>query len=764
MKSLLNKHPIIREILDSLNDAVFIHEFSTGEIHEVNQQACNMYGYTQDEMKHLKIVDMSSGVSPYTQNDALKFIQKSVEGQPQLFEWHARHRNGNLFWVEINMKYSTLGGTMLVIVIARDITDRKKNETDLRESEERYRMLFDNNPNPMWVYDIETLKFLTVNDAAVYHYGYSKDEFLVMTLKDIRPPEDIPILLQVIGEAKNLLRETGTWNHRKKDGTIINVEITTHELAYKNSNSRLVLINDVTERKKIQDDLRASEERFRLTFKTSPDSVNINRLSDGMYVEINEGFSRIMGYTNDDVIGKTSLGLNIWSNPEDRKELVRGLREKGYYDNLEAQFRKKDGIILTGLMSARLINLKGEPHLISITRDISDRKIAEVKIMDALKKAEQADNLKTQFLYNMSHEIRTPMNAICGFSDLLCNPNLPYEKQQKYSGIIQRRTNDLLTLIEDILDISKIEVDQLQLKETSGDVNELLKDLYQTWANFRIAGEIPKNISWKIEYSLIPPENYVTTDFFRLRQILSNLLANAYKYTEEGIITFGCFLNQNKELQFYVKDTGIGIPNDKYDIIFDRFRQLEEGYLNRKSSGTGLGLSIVKGLVNLMNGKIWLESEPGKGSIFQFTLPYFPEINIQIKTTKEMPENKDWSDKSILIVEDDISNSELIKALLEDYNFNLLFAETGKECLEILFGQKLHIDFILMDIRLPDISGLDLTRKIKKDNPKMPIIAQTAYATSHDLAECLNAGCNNYIPKPLIREKLIEKIMVYINI
>jgi PAS domain S-box-containing protein len=662
------------------------------------------------------------------------------------------------------MKYSTLGGTMLVIVIARDITDRKKNETDLRESEERYRMLFDNNPNPMWVYDIETLKFLTVNDAAVYHYGYSKDEFLVMTLKDIRPPEDIPILLQVIGEAKNLLRETGTWNHRKKDGTIINVEITTHELAYKNSNSRLVLINDVTERKKIQDDLRASEERFRLTFKTSPDSVNINRLSDGMYVEINEGFSRIMGYTNDDVIGKTSLGLNIWSNPEDRKELVRGLREKGYYDNLEAQFRKKDGIILTGLMSARLINLKGEPHLISITRDISDRKIAEVKIMDALKKAEQADNLKTQFLYNMSHEIRTPMNAICGFSDLLCNPNLPYEKQQKYSGIIQRRTNDLLTLIEDILDISKIEVDQLQLKETSGDVNELLKDLYQTWANFRIAGEIPKNISWKIEYSLIPPENYVTTDFFRLRQILSNLLANAYKYTEEGIITFGCFLNQNKELQFYVKDTGIGIPNDKYDIIFDRFRQLEEGYLNRKSSGTGLGLSIVKGLVNLMNGKIWLESEPGKGSIFQFTLPYFPEINIQIKTTKEMPENKDWSDKSILIVEDDISNSELIKALLEDYNFNLLFAETGKECLEILFGQKLHIDFILMDIRLPDISGLDLTRKIKKDNPKMPIIAQTAYATSHDLAECLNAGCNNYIPKPLIREKLIEKIMVYINI
>jgi len=891
MHNILSKQPIILEILDNINDALFIHDFITGEIIEANQQACNMYGYIKEEIKRLKIEDLSSGISPYTQKDALIYIQKSAEGKHQIFEWHARQKNGMLFWVEVNMNFSTLKGIKYIIVIerniserklaekalienesyfrslfenstdlvrvidssgiikyispsvkqilgyeweelagksefdlihpedvilvkerwnivtktfgpiqqrievrmrhadgswryhevignnllndpiikgfvvnSRDITEKKKIDIELREIESRYRMLFDNNPNPMLVYDKTSLKILAVNDAIVHHYGYSRDEFLTMSIKDMRPPEEIPVMLKVIGEAKNLVRESGIWKHLKKDGTVLNVEITSHDITHQGHIARLVLINDVTERKKVEDALRGSEEIFRLTFKTSPDSVNINRLSDGMYVEINEGFSRIMGYTENDAIGKTSLELNIWADPTDRKELIMGLNENGYCDNLEAKFRKKNGTVLTGLMSARIINLKGEPHIISITRDISDRKLAEEKMMDALKKAEQADSLKTQFLYNMSHEIRTPMNAICGFADLLCNPDLPYEKQQKYSGIIQRRTNDLLMLIEDILDISKIEVNQLQLKETSDDINELLKDLYQTWANFKIAGEIPKNISWKVEYGLIPPENYVITDFFRLRQVLTNLLSNAYKYTEEGLITFGCFLNEKKELQFYVKDTGVGIPIDKYEIIFDRFRQLEEGYLNRKSSGTGLGLSIVKGLIKMMNGRIWLESKPDKGSIFHFTLPYYPEMKLQNNIRKEISEKHDWSDKSILIVEDNISNTELIKALLEDYNFKLYYAETGKECLEIIIKQKQNIDLILMDIRLPDLNGLDLTRRIKVDNPDMPVIAQTAYATSHDLAECLNAGCNNYISKPLIREKLIEKILLYINV
>lgn len=711
--------------------------------------------------------DFVNRIKPEERNEILEEIHASLKNQKGFsFEKSIIFNDGRIRYIK------TIGEPIFddqnqvthIIGTAQDITDFKLLQLNLIESEEKYRSLFESSYDAIGVSLNGIILF--VNKSYLNMFGFKKEEEVQgHSILETIAPECVDQIKENIDKRKNGESVPAYYETKgiKKNGEIFDFEVYVSLVNIKNQKCSLAIIRDITERKRAQDALKEEEEKFRLTFQTSPDSININRFEDGMYIEVNEGFTRIMGYNPEDVIGKTSLELNIWVNTEDRDELVRGLKEKGYYNNLEAQFRKKNGEIVYGLMSARIINFKGAPHIISITRDIDDRKLAETKIVEAMRRAEQADNLKTQFLYNMSHEIGTPMNAICGFADLLCQADLPYEKQKKFSSIIQRRTNDLLVLIEDILDISKIEAGQMILKETQGDIHEVIKDIYQTWANIKNSEQSPKNITWYTDIKIHTSESIVLIDFQRLKQILNNLISNAYKYTDSGSIVLGCFKNDNSELEFFIRDTGIGISKDKHEIIFDRFRQLEEGYLNRKSGGTGLGLSIVKGLIKLMNGKIWLDSEPGKGSTFHFTVPYNPVDNVKNILKISNIQIKNWSHKTILVVEDDISNIELICALLDDFKFNIKIATRGTECLNLIFEEKIPINLILMDIRMPDINGIQLTKKIREHFPNLPIIAQTAYATSADLVECLQAGCNGYIPKPLSKGKLIELIMSHIQ-
>ncbi len=277
-----------------------------------------------------------------------------------------------------------VGDAILGIVgVNVDITERIQAEIALRGSEERYRLLFESNPIPMWLFDLESLAFLAVNEAAVQHYGYSRQEFLSMTLKDIRPPEDVPALLEDVSREISGFSKRGVWRHLKKDGTLIDVEITLHTLDWMSRPARLVIANDVTERERMEAALRASEDKFSKAFHTSPDSVNINRLSDGTYMEVNDGFTKVTGYSKEDVIGRTSLEIDIWAYPEDRSRLVEGLRAHGEVVNLEANFRMKDGTEKVGLMSASLIEIDGQPCILSITRDISDRKQMEQTLRES---------------------------------------------------------------------------------------------------------------------------------------------------------------------------------------------------------------------------------------------------------------------------------------------------------------------------------------------------------------------------------------------
>jgi signal transduction histidine kinase len=375
----------------------------------------------------------------------------------------------------------------------------------------------------------------------------------------------------------------------------------------------------------------------------------------------------------------------------------------------------------------------------------------------AKNKAEESDKLKTAFLQNMSHEIRTPMNAIMGFSDLLTENFENKDKLEKFTEIIKLRCDDLLVIINDILDFSKIESGLLTIIPEKCDIKSLFNELNAFFTepqkrtdNIRLNFETYDNNS---NFSFI-------TDKVKLKQILINLIGNALKFTEQGSVTCGCKADNNL-LVFHVIDTGIGIPLDKQEYIFERFSQLNQ--LPQKNlGGTGLGLSIVKGLTNLLGGKVWLESEAGKGSTFYFSIKYEKSDILTVENpTNEENYSVNNSNKTILIVEDDYYNSEFLKEVFSSFGFHIITTQYGQEAIHIALNNS--IDLILMDIRLPDITGYDASKAILQMKPNMKIIAQTAYAALDERANALNNGCVDYISKPTKRDLLLLLIIKYLT-
>lgn len=385
------------------------------------------------------------------------------------------------------------------------------------------------------------------------------------------------------------------------------------------------------------------------------------------------------------------------------------------------------------------------------------------ELFKAKKKAEESDKLKSAFLANMSHEIRTPMNAILGFGELLRHPNLSKTKRDEYINIIQSKGNQLLHLINDIIDLSKIESNTVVIKSEPFILNQLLDELSISYQRMVSISGPRKPIGLEFVKGLSDSKSYILADVNRLKQILSNLIDNAIKFTHEGEIMVSYELVENKFLQFCVKDSGIGIPPDKQTIIFERFRQVSEDN-TLLHYGTGLGLSIVKSLVGLTGGKVWVESEPGLGSQFCFTLPYHPAFNGNHKEPRNQPDVKDidWRHKTILLAEDDDDNFLFLEELLRVTNVKILRTRDGKETLEMAIASN-DIDLILMDVKMPLMSGYEAARQIKQLKSNIPIIAQTAYAMEEDRRNALASSCNEYIAKPIEAQKLFYLIAKYLN-
>ena len=378
--------------------------------------------------------------------------------------------------------------------------------------------------------------------------------------------------------------------------------------------------------------------------------------------------------------------------------------------------------------------------------------------MIAKEKAEESDRLKTAFLANMSHEIRTPMNGILGFLYLLNSKDLDDSSRQQYTNVVNVSGQRLHNTINDIIEISKIEAGEQEIKNSIFNISEIMQyhiDFFQLQAK-------QKGITLSIAEQNSPELSFVETDKYKLESILTNLVKNALKFTSQGTIKLGNYL-ENGSLVFYVKDTGCGIPPNKIETIFERFMQVETG-LARSHEGSGLGLTIAKGYVNILGGNIWLQSEVGKGSTFYFSIPYksssienypFPEEE------KEIPDQY-VKENTILIAEDDDLSYQYLEVILKQKNIRLFRAKNGLEAIQLL-KQNPDISLILMDIKMPEMDGLEATREIRKFNKKIPVIAQTAYALSGDKENSIQAGCNGYLTKPIQPTELFSILDNYLD-
>ncbi|MDP2721996.1 MAG: response regulator [Bacteroidales bacterium] len=391
------------------------------------------------------------------------------------------------------------------------------------------------------------------------------------------------------------------------------------------------------------------------------------------------------------------------------------------------------------------------------------------KLSEARIKAENSDRLKSAFLVNMSHEIRTPMNGIMGFADLLKSPDLPGEKQQEYIDIIKRSGHRMLNIINDIIDISKIESGLMEVVLSDTSINEIIEYIY----TFFKPEMDNKQIQFSIRKSLPDKKDIIKTDHEKIIAILTNLVKNAIKFTNTGSIEVGykiVSLIHESMIQFYVKDTGIGIPKDKLNSVFERFIQVGTQNINTEQ-GAGLGLSISKSYVEMLGGSIWVENnfnhdQEVVGSTFFFTIPYSNEIRnklTQVETQRTTPPVGQHFNLKILIVEDDEVSDLLITTALKKYHHQILHTQSGDEAIRICRNNP-DIDLILMDIKMPLMDGYEATRRIREFNSQVVIIAQTAFGLEGDREKVLEAGCNDYISKPLLINNLIDIISSHLPI
>lgn len=372
------------------------------------------------------------------------------------------------------------------------------------------------------------------------------------------------------------------------------------------------------------------------------------------------------------------------------------------------------------------------------------------------KKAEQSDHLKSAFLANMSHEIRTPMNAILGFTQLL-HRDLPKVKRDEFLNVIQDNSQSLLRLIEDIIDISKIEAGELTLKMEHCNLNSIINEIASNYKQ-----ELTNYPNKKLDIVVDVPKDglIMISDPTRIKQILINMVSNSFKYTEEGTLTISYQLVSNW-VRFKITDTGTGIKKEHLNEIFDRFRKIETDESYKIQQGTGIGLSITKNLVRMLGGEVGVESVYGEGSEFHFTLPYIPvEVKLKAKDTLskvDTPHKIDFKDKLFLVAEDERTNFEFLKKVLERNGAKVIHAKNGEEAVK-LCEQNENIDLILMDIMMPIMNGYDAAIAIKELNSKIKILAQTALAMEGDAERVLSSGCDDYISKPVRIKELLRKV------
>jgi PAS domain S-box-containing protein len=627
--------------------------------------------------------------------------------------------------------------------------EKVKTEKELKESEEKFRTITENSADAIFVVD-QSGKYVFTNKKVTELLGYSKEEMVSITLIDLAPDNQADKFMFLFNQLLSKGKVTGEVELLKKDGTFLPVDINAVVLP---GGLLYGSCRDISEKKLAEKELIESEKKYRSIFENIQDvyyQIDIN----GNITAISPSIKRLSGYTPEELIGKPSAFFYLY--PEERKSLLENLSNKGEVWDYEIRMRTRDEQIkYTSLNAHLMFDTEGKPIGIEGSlRDVNERKHIEIELKKAKEKAEESDRLKSAFLTNISHEIRTPMNGILGFTELLKEPNLSSDDQQDYIQTIQISGARMLNTINSIVDISKIESGLMKVDINETNINEKIEFTYKF---FKPEAEI-KGLHLLFKNSLPAKEAIIKTDNEKVYGMLTNLIRNAIKFTYEGSIEFG-YEKKGKYLEFFVKDTGVGIPKNQMELIFERFRQGSESH-NRGYEGSGLGLSIAKSYVEMLGGEIWVESEEGKGSTFYFTIPYNAVSEEKIKivnTVSEEQKEVEIKKLKTLIVEDDEISYSLLTRMLQKISKEVLHAITGVQAVEVCRNNP-DIDLVLMDIRMPVMDGNEATRQIRQFNTNVIIIAQTAYAFAGDKELAIEAGCNDYISKPINSTTLFELI------
>ncbi|MEN6424660.1 MAG: response regulator [Phycisphaerales bacterium] len=683
-------------------------------------------------------------------------------------------------------------GSVLSRVI-RYAIERKEYERQLRTSEERYRTIFENSAVAITVADC-ALRLVSWNRVTEELLGMDASDLEGREVSTLHPPQEWQRLLALDIQQDRSESHLETKIVRKT-GETIDVEISLSPLRGTRGEitGSMAVMKDITTRKRAETALREREERLNLAISGGDLATWDWNVTTGR-IDVNSRWLEMLGY----IRGELKPHMSTWEDlvhPDDLPPTMSALeahlqgRTASY--ETEHRLRHKSGRWVWVLDKGRVTERDedGRPLRACGTHlDITERKEAEESLKQAKEQAEQmsrdlmeatrranemadqaraANAAKSQFLANMTHEIRTPMNAIIGFSDLLADQQLTAE-QREYVGMIRDSGHHLLHLINDILDLSKIEANRVQIESENCDLAAVLRSVETMMRPLADT----KGLELQVVKSPDVPD-LVRTDGSRLRQCLVNLISNAIKFTEAGYVHVHVRPDGPREeprLRFDVEDTGIGIPSDKQELIFEAFTQAD-GTTTRKYGGTGLGLTITRRLAELLGGAVTVRSEPGRGSVFSLTILAGvctqEKASPQDSSTDKPPEIKgDGSQNTqfsgrVLVAEDVRTNRLLIQLMLERLGLDVTVVENGDEA--VAEATRGSYDMILMDVQMPRKNGHEATRELRRLGVTTPIVALTAHAMKGDRQDCLAAGCDDYLAKPIERDGLVAVLMRYLR-
>ena len=662
-----------------------------------------------------------------------------------------------------------MGGIILVgliwtFQIQRQKHALQKSEATLKEREELLNSIFETTPLPLFIGRKEDGQHLKVNKSALEFHQLTEEELFAIKSKSVYVhPEDRERILEKLqkeGRVSNEEVEFIRYGTQEARWCLLN----TYPITYLGEEALFSAIYDITERKQMEIALRDREEALNIVFETTPQPLSINRKKGGQFLKVNQAMVEFHRLSEEELLKRTAK--EVYTNQEDLKKTVDLLRKEGRVTNLEIQLKR------LATNEPRWVLVSSYPttyfeELVSVIAvyDITERRQVEEELKIAMEAAEDANRAKSEFLANMSHEIRTPMNAILGFTELL-SEHIEEKQQKNYLSSIQSSGKSLLSLINDILDLSKVEAGKLELEYATVDPHSVFEEMQVIFSQ-KIA---EKGLDFIIE---IDPEfpKAIILDETRLRQVLLNLIGNAIKFTHSGFIHLSARHHYPEEDQshldliFSVQDSGIGIPQEQRESIFGAFEQ-QKGQSTSEYGGTGLGLAITKRLVEMMQGEISVSSEVGKGSSFYVTMRA-----VQVASVDELDSRKEslidldavhFEHATILITDDIELNRNLVKGFLEQYDLNFYEAANGKEAIEV--AKRFHPDLILMDMKMPVMDGYETTEMMKNDSEirDIPIVALTASAMKHSEA-AVRKLCESYLRKPVSKADLVKELMNFIQ-